>query len=141
MNQPLIWALAAAGLAIIYAIYAMSWVLRRPGGNEAMGRIASAIQEGATAYLNRQYRVVGMIAAVLLLVLGLTLGVPTAVGFLIGAVFSTACGYLGMYVAVRGNVRTAQAASTGLNAALKVAFQAASVTGLLVVGLGLAAVA
>ncbi len=138
---PLLWALIAAAVAVLYAVYVMQTVLARSAGNDEMRRIAAAIQEGATAYLNRQYRVVGIIAVVLLLVLGFGLGWLTAVGFLVGATFSAACGYLGMYVAVRANARSAEAARGGVGPALKVAFQAATVTGLLVVGLGLAAVA
>lgn len=139
--SPTLWALMMAVAAAFYAIYQMRWVLRQPEGNTKMGSIAAAIQEGAAAYLNRQYRVVGLIAALLLVALGAVLGATTAIGFLVGAAFSAACGYLGMYVAVRGNVRTAEAAKHGLNAALQVAFRAATVTGILVVALGLAAVA
>jgi len=139
--QPVTWALLAAGLATLYALYIMQSVISRPSGNDQMRGIAAAIQEGATAYLNRQYRVVGAIAVILLIILDATLGGHTALGFAIGAVFSAACGYIGMYVAVRANVRTAEAAREGVNPALRVAFRAATVTGLLVVGLGLAAVA
>src|SRR5687768_2688478 len=102
-SGPLLWTLVAAAVAVLYAVYVMKVVLGRPSGNDEMRRIAAAIQEGATAYLNRQYRVVGGIAAVLMVVLGLTLGWVTAIGFLVGAAFSAACGYLGMYVAVRAN--------------------------------------
>jgi K(+)-stimulated pyrophosphate-energized sodium pump len=130
-----------AGLAVLFAVFNMSRVLSRPAGNPEMRRIAAAIQEGATAYLNRQYKVVAAIAVILLAVLYLALGFQTAAGFAIGAACSAVCGYLGMFVAVRGNVRTAEAAQDGVNSALRVAFQAAVVTGLLVVGLGLAAVA
>lgn len=140
-SGPILWALIAAAAASLFAIFNMSRVLSRPSGTKEMKAISSAIQEGAEAYLNRQYRVVGAIALVLLIALAKVLGMPTAWGFLVGAAFSAACGYLGMYVAVRGNVRTAEAAKTGLNPALSVAFQSATVTGLLVVGLGLAAVA
>ena len=139
--NPTLVALAAAGIATIFAIYNMRWVLEQDSGNQAMGRIAGAIQEGAQAYLNRQYSVVGMIALALLVLITLTLGLATGVGFIVGALFSAACGYMGMYVAVRGNVRTAEAAKKGLAPALDVAFKAATVTGILVVGLGLAAVA
>lgn len=132
--------LAAAVAAVIYAVYNMRWVLARATGTETMQRIATSIQEGAKAYLNRQYQVVGLIAVVLLVGLWWGLGSQTALGFLVGAVFSAVSGYVGMYVAVRANVRTAEAAKTGLNPALTVAFRAAIVTGLLVAGLGLAAV-
>lgn len=133
--------LGIAVLAILAAIYSLAWVLKRPAGNPRMREISAAIQEGASAYLGRQYRVVSMIALLLVVILQVALGTTTAVGFLVGAGFSAACGYLGMFVAVRANARTAEAANRGLNPALGVAFRAASVTGLLVVGLGLLAVA
>lgn len=133
--------IGGAVLAVLYGLYNMRWVLARPAGSEQMLEIAHAIQEGARAYLNRQYRVVALIALVLLVIIGFTLGHVTAIGFLVGAVFSALSGYVGMYVAVRANVRTAEAAKSGMNPALNVAFKAAVVTGLLVAGLGLAAVA
>ncbi len=134
------WAVAASALAIAFAIYNMRWVLAQARGNQSMRAISRSIQEGARAYLNRQYRVVAVIALLLFVIVGLGLKWPTAWGFLAGAMLSAICGYLGMYVAVRANVRTAEAAKAGLNPALKVAFRAATVTGLLVAGLGLAAV-
>lgn len=135
------WTLLAAAVAVGYALYSMRWVLKNPTGSEAMNKVATSIQEGARAYLNRQYQVVGVIAVILALVIGSTLGWVSSTGFLTGALLSALSGYIGMFVAVRANVRTAQAAKRGLNPALKVAFRAAAVTGLLVVGLGLAAVA
>ena len=141
MNISLILTLIAAAVAVLYAAINMHWVIRQPAGEPRMREIAAAIQEGAKAYLNRQYRIVAVIAAVLAVVLFFTLGAKTATGFLIGVSLSAASGYLGMFVAVRGNVRVAEAAKSGLNQALNVAFKAAAVTGLLVVGLGLLAVA
>ncbi|MBI4100949.1 sodium-translocating pyrophosphatase [Candidatus Microgenomates bacterium] len=137
-----VWlALLAAAAAVGYAAYNMRWVLSRHSGSDNMMEVSRSIQEGAKAYLNRQYRVVGMIGLFLVVILAGTLGTTTAIGFVIGALLSAVCGYLGMFVAVRANVRTAEAAKKGLNPALKVAFSAAVVTGLLVTGLGLAAVA
>lgn len=135
------WSLAAAAVAVIYALYSMRWVLQQKAGNQRMQEVAQAIQAGAKAYLNRQYRVVGIIAIILVSILWYGLGYQTALGFVVGAVLSALSGYLGMFVAVRANVRTAEAAKKGLNASLNVAFKAAAVTGLLVAGLGLAAVA
>lgn len=140
MNNPMFWVLGPATLAVVYALYLMQSVTKRPSGNDKMRQIADAIQEGAMAYLNRQYRVVGVIAVVLAGLMYWAFGANSAWGFVVGAIFSALCGYIGMYVAVRGNVRTAEAAKHGVNPALKVAFQAATVTGLLVVGLGLLAV-
>lgn len=134
------WSLLAAVVACAYAVFNMRRVLAQPAGNNKMQTIAGAIQEGATAYLNRQYTIVVLIALALLVLLQVTLGFKTAAGFVVGALFSAASGYIGMYVAVRGNVRTAEAAKQGLNPALQTAFRAASVTGMLVAGLGLAAV-
>ncbi len=136
-------ATAAAGIA--YGLYLTSWVVKLDPGNAEMQRIARAIQEGAAAYLNRQYRTVGVVAAVLFAILwaaGLwsdQFGLLTAIGFLVGAVASATAGYVGMNIAVRANVRTAQAAHEGLNSALTVAFRGGAVTGLLLIGLGLLA--
>lgn len=140
LDRPMLAALAAAILAVAYALFSIRSILKLRSGNERMREIAAAIQEGARAYLKRQYQVVGVIAVVLAIVLWQTLGTPTAIGFGVGAIFSALSGYIGMYVAVRANSRTAQAAKRGVNPALRVAFKAASVTGLLVVGLGLIAV-
>jgi K(+)-stimulated pyrophosphate-energized sodium pump len=136
---------AAAGIA--YGLYLTVWVVRLNPGNSKMQEIAQAIQEGARAYLNRQYRTIGLVAAVLFTVLWLgglwsdKFGLVTAVGFLIGAAASATAGYVGMAIAVRANVRTAQAAHQGLNAALTVAFRGGAVTGLLLIGLGLLSLA
>ncbi|MGE5425550.1 MAG: sodium-translocating pyrophosphatase [Bacillota bacterium] len=131
--------IGSALAAIIYGVIAVASVLRMPAGNEKMKEIAAAIQAGARAFLNRQYRSVGIVAAVLFVILGLipSLGWLTAAAFLLGAAFSALTGYIGMFVSVRANVRTAEAARGGLQKALNVAVRGGSVTGLLVVGLAL----
>jgi K(+)-stimulated pyrophosphate-energized sodium pump len=142
-DHAVLFALVCAGVGIGYGIYLTLWLLRQPAGTERMREIAHAVQEGAAAYLRRQYQTIAFVAIVPFLLLGFynKLGWGTAVGFLIGAALSAAAGFIGMNVAVRSNVRTAEAAKQGLNPALNVAFRAGSVTGLLVVGLGLFGVA
>ncbi len=137
MNNAVIFAIISSAVVIIYGLFLARWILKLPAGSERMQEIAKAIQQGARAYLNRQYRTVGIIAMVLFLVLGFGWNWLTALAFLIGAMLSALAGFIGMNISVRANVRTTEAAKSGLARALQVAVRGGAVTGLLVVGLGL----
>jgi K(+)-stimulated pyrophosphate-energized sodium pump len=143
VDHAVLFALVCAGVAIAFGLYLTWWLLQQPAGNERMQAISRAVQEGAAAYLKKQYTTIAFVAVVPLLAIGFypELGWGTAIGFAIGALLSAAAGFIGMNVAVRSNVRTAEAAREGVSPAFKVAFRAGSVTGLLVVGLGLLGVA